>query len=94
MLVQTNDETKVLGSRGLNRACDQGYLIERPLDEQGDPIGTDAWLKLRFSRYTKTYRIGTKDKPYLELHKNGTHFEVKQYYEDSYYPSYGGREKD
>lgn len=28
LLVQTNDNQQVLGSRGLNRACDQGYLLE------------------------------------------------------------------
>lgn len=75
LLVQTNDEQKVLGSRGLNRACDQGYLIERPLDEQGDPKDTTACLKLRFSRYTRTFNLGTPDYPYLKIHPNGTHFE-------------------
>lgn len=75
LLVQTNDEQKVLGSRGLNRACDQGYLIERPLDEQGDPVGRHAWLKLRFSRYTRTYNFGSEFEPCLRIHENGTHFE-------------------
>lgn len=77
LLVQTNDEQKVLGSRGLNRACDQGYLIERPLDEQGDPVGSGVALKLRFSRYTKTINLGSVSQPYLEIHKNGTHFEER-----------------
>lgn len=77
LLVQTNDDQKVLGSRGLNRACDQGYLIERPLDEQGDPTGIGVSLKLRFSRYTKTINLGSTSQPYLEIHKNGTHFEER-----------------
>lgn len=75
LLVQTNDQQQVLGSRGLNRACDQGYLIERPLDDKGDPIGTEAWLKMRFSRYTKTYNLGSANNPILQIHRNGTHFE-------------------
>lgn len=74
LLVQTNDEQKVLGSRGLSRACDQGYLIERPLDSQGDPIGSVAWLKLRFSRYTRTYNFGSESEPCLQVSQNGTHF--------------------
>lgn len=80
LLVQTNDEQKVLGSRGLNRACDQGYLIERPLDEQGDPVGRDAWLKLRFSRYTRTYNFGDESRPSLRVSENGTHFEELDQY--------------
>lgn len=75
VLVQTNDELKVLGSRGLNRACDQIYRIERPLDEQGDPVGSAAWLKLISSRYTRTYNLGSESEPCLRIHKNGTHFE-------------------
>ena len=84
LLVQTNDDQKVLGSRGLNRACDQGYLIERPLDEQGDPIGSVAWLKLRFSRYTRTCNFGSATEPCLEVHKNGTHFEERIYHQSHY----------
>lgn len=80
LLVQTNDNQQVLGSRGLNRACDQGYLLERPLDEQGDPMNASAWLKLRFSRYTRAYNLGTETNPCLRIHKNGTHFEeIDQY---------------
>lgn len=80
LLVQTNDNQQVLGSRGLNRACDQGYLLERPLDEQGDPMNASAWLKLRFSRYTRAYNLGTESNPCLRIHENGTHFEeIDQY---------------
>lgn len=74
LLVQANDEGKVLGSRGLDRACDQKYMIERPLDEQGDPMGSKAWLKMKLSRYTALLSLGSSIYPTLEIHHNGTHF--------------------
>ena len=40
ILVQLNDEKKIYGSRGLNRACDQSYILERVTDEEGDPVGS------------------------------------------------------
>lgn len=96
LLVQTNDDQKVLGSRGLNRAVDQGYLLERFLDEQGDPKNNLAWLKLRFSRYTAARSIGSDTNPYLEIHENGTHFKVrKEYYSNNFNngASYGNVEE-
>ncbi len=74
LLVQANDEGKVLGSRGLDRACDQKYMIERPLDQQGDPVGHRAWLKMKLSRYTGLLSLGNDLNPTLEIHENGTHF--------------------
>ncbi len=74
LLVQANSEGQVLGSRGLDRACDQKYMIERPLDEQGDPEGEMAWLKMKLSRYTPLYHLGSKSAPTLRIHPNGTHF--------------------
>ena len=75
LLVQANDEGKVLGSRGLDRACDQKYMIERPMDEQGDPMGSEAWLKMKLSRYTQLVNLGGKNNPTLRIHRNGTHLE-------------------
>lgn len=74
LLAQTNDDGQVLGSRGINRACDQGYLLERPVDSNNDPKGNHAWLKMRFSRYTKIHNLGNAKDPSLLLHENGTHF--------------------
>lgn len=76
LLVQTNDLGQVLGSRGLDRACDQKYTIERPLDKQGDPIGNTAWLKMKASRYTPLLKLGDENNPSLRIHPNGTHFEA------------------
>lgn len=77
LLVQANDEGQVLGSRGIDRACDQKYMIERPLDEQGDPKGSDAWLKMKLSRYTKLVNLGSESMPTLQIAYNGTHIEEK-----------------
>lgn len=74
VLVQANDDGKVLGGRGLDRACDQKYMIMRPLDEQGDPKGHTAWMKMKISRYTRLEPLGTELNPSLEIHRNGTHF--------------------
>ena len=87
--MQTNDQQQVLGSRGLNRACDQGYLLERPLDEQGDPMNANAWLKLRFSRYTKACNLGSESSPCLRIHENGTHFEELDRYGGTIQSKYG-----
>lgn len=73
LLVQANDEGKVLGSRGLDRACDQKYMIHRPLDEQGDPRGSNMWLKMKLSRYTKLVNLGGENNPTLQISVNGTH---------------------
>jgi replicative DNA helicase len=75
LLVQANDEGKVLGSRGLDRACDQKYMIERPLDGQGDPVGNQVWLKMKLSRYTQLFDLGSESNPILKIAKNGTHLE-------------------
>lgn len=75
LLVQANDDGKILGSRGLSRACDQMYSIERERDENGDPIGNNAWLKMKISRYTPLISLGSKDSPSLYINRNGTHFE-------------------
>lgn len=74
LLIQTNDEGKVLNSRGLDRACDQKYMIKRPLDENGDPKGSKAWLVMQLTRYTRREPLGTELNPSLEIHHNGTHF--------------------
>jgi len=76
LLVQANDEGQVLGSRGIDRACDQKYMIERPLDAQGDPIGSDMWLKMKLSRYTRLIDLGSSDKPTLRIAYHGTHIEL------------------
>ena len=73
LLVQANDEGKVLGSRGLDRACDQKYMIERPMDEQGDPKDSNAWLKMKLSRYTQLRNLGSEQTPTLRISENGTH---------------------
>ena len=73
LLVQANDEGKVLASRGLDRACDQKFMIQRPLDEQGDPVGAVMWLKMKLSRYTKLCNLGSQTQPTLQIHQNGTH---------------------
>ena len=73
LLVQANDEGKVLGSRGLDRACDQKYMIERPLDDQGDPVGSEAWFKMKLSRYTPLLSLGSRGSPTIKIHENGTH---------------------
>jgi replicative DNA helicase len=75
LLVQANDDGKILGSRGLSRACDQMYSIERERDDNGDPIGNNAWLKMKISRYTPLIHLGDKNNPSLYIHNNGTHFE-------------------
>ena len=75
LLVQANDEGQVLGSRGLDRACDQKYMIERPLDEQGDPIGNKAWIKMKLSRYTRLMDLGNEMNPMLSISLHGTHME-------------------
>lgn len=75
LLVQANDEGKVLGSRGLDRACDQKYMIERPLDEQNDPVGSMMWLKMKLSRYTPLLYLGKEAAPTLRINNNGTHLE-------------------
>lgn len=75
LLVQANDEGKVLGSRGLDRACDQKYMIERPLDEQNDPVGSMMWLKMKLSRYTLLLYLGKESAPTLRINNNGTHLE-------------------
>jgi hypothetical protein len=77
--VQANDEGKVLGSRGLDRACDQKYMIERPLDNQGDPISSDMWLKMKLSRYTPLAKLGSETAPSLKISENGTHVEERRY---------------
>lgn len=75
LLVQANDEGQVLGSRGIDRACDQKYMVERPLDEQGDPINSDMWLKMKLSRYTRLFDLGHRAQPTLRIAYNGTHIE-------------------
>ncbi len=75
ILVQTNDEGKMYGSRGLSRSCDQTYTLERPTDDKGKSIGSFAWLKMVRSRYTATNDIGDQSNPSLRIHANGTHFE-------------------
>lgn len=73
MLVQSNDEGKVLGSRGLDRACDQKYLLDRVRDSDGDPVGPRAWMKMKLSRYTPLMPMGDKNMPSIKIHENGTH---------------------
>jgi len=75
LLVQANDDGNTLGSRGLNRACDQMYMIERPRDEKGDPVGSDVWLKMKLSRYTGLADLGDERNPTLRINRNGTHLE-------------------
>lgn len=75
LLVQANYDGKVLGSGGLARACDQLYMIKRPLDNEDVPIGNTAWLKLQYSRYTDRVHLGDENNPTLRIHSNGTHFE-------------------
>lgn len=75
ILVQSNDEGRTFGSRGLERACDQLYMLERQLDDQGHPIGRGAWLVMAKSRYTKRENLGSKSSPSLAISENGTHFE-------------------
>jgi replicative DNA helicase len=75
LLVQANYDGKVLGSGGLARACDQLYMIKRPLDNEDIPVGNTAWLKLQYSRYTERVPLGDENNPILTINKNGTHFE-------------------
>ena len=64
---QLNDDDKTLGSRGINRSCDQYYIINR--DEKTE----DMWLNLEHSRYTSIPK--DIESRFFRIHQNGTHFE-------------------
>ncbi|CAB4139745.1 DnaB Replicative DNA helicase [uncultured Caudovirales phage] len=72
LLAQLNDDGTTLDSRGLQRACDQLYNIEK------SETGTQAdelWLSLKFSRYTPTVDIGSVNSPKFWINPKGPFFD-------------------
>lgn len=72
LLSQLNRDGKLLGSAGLERACDQLYVLGNAKNQWGE--GT--FITLTHSRYTPTCTMGSEDTPRFRLNfKAGPHLE-------------------
>ncbi len=67
---QLNRDGVVLGSGGLQRACDQMYFLLRP--DETEPY---AYLEMKKSRYTPFMHIGDATNPSLKINGRGGFFE-------------------
>ena len=67
---QLNRDGLVLGSGGLQRACDQMYFLMR-----SDETKPDAYLHMGKSRYTPTIHVGDDQNPSMRINKKGGYFE-------------------
>lgn len=72
LLAQLNDDGTTLDSRGLQRACDQLYNIEKA-DTGGQ--ADELYLSLKFSRYTPTVDIGSYNSPKFWINPRGPFFD-------------------
>jgi replicative DNA helicase len=68
VLSQLNRDGKVLGSAGLERACDQLYILGQSENSWKKGI----YMNLTHSRYTPTQSLGDKENPKFEInYKSG-----------------------
>jgi len=63
VLSQLNRDGKVLGSAGLERACDQLYILGKAENAWGKGVYVD----LTHSRYTPTTTLGSPETPHFEI---------------------------
>jgi len=66
---QLNRDGVVLGSGGLQRACDQMYFLLRP--DETEPF---AYLEMKKSRYTPFMHVGGAEEPSLQINGRGGYF--------------------
>lgn len=66
ILAQVNREGSLFGSAGLEKACDQLYIIE-----EGESYGGEQqlWLSMKLSRYTPMCDIGGESFPKFRINK-------------------------
>ncbi len=66
LLSQVNDEGKLFAGKGLVKACDQLYTIEKSETGRDE---NEIWLKMTHSRYTPLADVGSPDMPVLRINK-------------------------
>ena len=70
ILCQLNDDGTLFASRGINRAVEQFYHINRSgLNDEY------AWFHMKFSRYCEAVDVGSEVDPAFIFHPNGPYFQ-------------------